>query len=63
MKETWKRVLAFVISMAVILVLFWFVLPLFDLRDQLGNYYLPVMIIGSIVISYGVSYLVGMMLR
>ena len=63
MNKKMKSILTFVISITLILLLFWFVLPLFDLRGHLGNYYLPIMIIGSLVISYGISYLVGRMLR
>ncbi len=63
MKPMVNRALVFIITLVILLAIFLFVLPSFDLQDKLGGYYLPVMILGSIILSYIVSYLVGMMLR
>jgi hypothetical protein len=51
-----RTVIIMVITFIVIISLFWFVLPMTDIPDQIGSAYFIVALLGSLVISYFVSW-------
>jgi hypothetical protein len=51
-----RMLIIMVITFAVIIGLFFFVLPMTDIPDQIGPSYFIVALIGSLVISYFVSW-------
>lgn len=55
MKRAIKTGIVFVITIVVIIAVFWFVLPMFGVAAYFGNSYFVVSIIGSIVLSIVVS--------
>ena len=63
MNKTLRTILIMVITFAVIISIFWFILPMTDIPDQLGNSYFIVAIIGSIGISYLVSWGLGKVMK
>ena len=56
MKRFLRTVAVMVITFIVIIAIFWFILPQTGLADSLGNAYIFVALIGSLVISYFVSW-------
>jgi len=63
MNSTLRSILIMVITFAVIIGIFWFVIPLTDLPDQLGSSYIVVALLGSLAISYGVSWGLGKLIK
>ena len=55
MGRTVKRILIFVITLVIIIAVFWFLLPMLGIADKFGGNYWIVSIVGSLVLSYFVS--------
>lgn len=58
-----RMVIIMVITFAVIISLFYFILPMTDIPEQIGDSYYIVALIGSLVISYFVSWGLGRMFK
>ena len=59
MKRGMKTILVFIITFAIIIAVFWFVLPKLGIAGYFGSSYFVVAIIGSLVLSYAVSHLLN----
>ena len=58
-----RMAIIMVITFAVIISIFWFILPLTDIPEQIGSAYFIVALLGSLVISYFVSWGLGRILK
>jgi len=56
MKRFLRTVIIMVITLAVIIGLFWFVLPQTGIVDSIGPAYMVVALVGSLIVSYFVSW-------
>ncbi|MGA1821088.1 MAG: hypothetical protein ACMUIG_01015 [Thermoplasmatota archaeon] len=63
MNNTLRSILIMVITIVILLGIFLFVVPLTGLPEQLGSMYWIATILGSIAISYGVSWLLGKIIK
>jgi len=55
MGRTAKKILIFVITLVIIIAVFWFVLPMLGIAQKFGGNYWIITIVGSLVLSYLVS--------
>ena len=63
MNNTLRSILIMVITIVILLGIFLFVIPLTGIPERLGSMYWIATILGSIVISYGVSWLLGKIIK
>lgn len=63
MKRFFRHAVIMVITFIVIIAIFWFILPMTGLADMFGTTYIFVALIGSLVISYFVSWLLSTAFR
>ena len=63
MKRFLRSAVIMVITFIVIIGIFWFILPVTGLAETLGSAYIFVALIGSLGISYAVSWLLGKVIR
>lgn len=63
MNSTFRSILIMGITFAIIICIFWFVIPLTNIPDQLGSSYIVVALLGSLAISYGVSWILGNLIK
>lgn len=55
MGRTTKRILILIITLVIIVAVFWFLLPMFGIAQRFGGNYWIFTLIGSLVLSYIVS--------
>ena len=58
-----RMLIILVITLVVIISIFWFVLPMTDIPEQVGSSYWILTLIGSLVISYFVSWGLGKLIK
>ena len=58
-----RMAIIMVITLAVIISVFWFILPMTDIPEQVGSSYWILTLIGSLVISYFVSWGLGRLIK
>ena len=56
MKRFLRTVIVMVITFLVIIALFWFILPRTGIAESIGSAYFVVALVGSLIISYSVSW-------
>ena len=59
MKGILRTIAVMVITFIVIIAIFWFIIPQTGIADSLGSSYIFVALVGSLVISYFVSWILN----
>jgi len=55
MNSTGKRILVIVITLIVLIAIFWYVLPMLGVADKVGSNYWAFSLVGSFILSYFIS--------
>ena len=59
MKRGIKTALVFAGTIVILIVIFWVVLPMLGVDEMIGSSYFIVTIVGSLILSYGISHLLN----
>jgi len=64
MNKTLRWILIMVVTFAILIAIFWFIIPLTGIPEMIGqNAYFVVAIVGSFILSYFISKLLGKVIK